>query len=75
MQHSVALYLLWVNDIYTKVTFETYTVGSVLRSHNLVGSWDISLAVKPDNVGVAGANMQWLFAPVAVKRGRTVHLN
>ena len=27
--------------------------------HNLVGSQDISLAVKPDIVGVAGANMQW----------------
>ena len=27
--------------------------------HNLVSSWDISLAVKPDIMGVAGPNMQW----------------
>ena len=29
------------------------------RQHNLVGSWDISRAVKPDIEGVAGANMWW----------------
>ena len=27
--------------------------------HNLVCSWDISVAVKPDIMGVAGANMQF----------------
>ena len=27
--------------------------------HNLVGSWDRNLAVKPYIVGVASANMQW----------------
>ena len=26
---------------------------------NLVGSWDISLTVKPEIVGITGANMQW----------------
>ena len=29
------------------------------RPCNLVGSWDISFAVKPDIVSVAGHNMQW----------------
>ena len=30
--------------------------------------------MKPDIVGLAGANLQW-GAPVTVKRGRTLHLN
>ena len=30
-----------------------------LRPHALVGTWGISLAIKPEMVAVAGANMQW----------------
>ena len=37
----------------------TQTVVSWLRPRALVGTWGISLAVEPEIVGVAGANMQW----------------
>ena len=35
---------------------------------NLVGSWDISFAVKPDIVGVAGANMQFCLPQLQSKK-------
>ena len=42
------------------------------RLQNLVGSWDIPIAVKPDIVGVAGANMQWGF--LCPSCSQTLHL-
>ena len=47
-----------------------------LRPHALVGTWGISLAVKPEIVGVAGANMQWghFVCPSSSQKNTAFHL-